>query len=245
MDPKGKIAVVTGASSGIGLAVCGLLTARGAKAALIARTQDELEAISRSLPGSFPLAADLSDERAARAAFKDVLAHYGRVDILVNNAGRSYAATVEDMDTEKLRTIFSLNVMTPVALMQEAAEAMVRGGVIVNISSGTVLREEPFPAMSAYVSSKHALTSLSRTAREELKSRNIIVSTVYPYLTATDFFKNEITDVLGPRAEEDPDLSGADSPEEVAETVLRAIITGAAELYQHGWMEPKRDDPPA
>lgn len=240
MDPKGKTAIVTGASSGIGLAIAKLLSSRGAQVAIMSRTQDELDAISKALPGSFPLAVDLSDERAAREAFKKALTHYGHIDILVNNAGRSYAAMIEDIDTAKLRSIFELNAFTPVALMQEAAKAMTRGGSIVNISSGTVLAEDPFPGMSVYVASKHALASFGKHAREELKKKGIAVSVVYPYLTATDFFKNTVTDELGAKMPEDPDLYDADSPEDVAKTVIRAIETGEAELYQHEWMKPKK-----
>ena len=115
------------------------------------------------------------------------------------------------------------------------------GGVIVNISSGTVFMQ-PFPNMSAYVASKRAIATFSLAGREELKKDNIIVSTVYPYVTATDFYKNTMnagTNTETPRGNDripPPDSAGT-----VAATILRAIESGEPEVFPHDWMKQWKD----
>jgi len=240
MNITGKIAVVTGASSGIGLATARLLTQKGARVALVAQTQSELDALAKDMPDSLPIAADLRQEKEVRNMIKKVLDHYdGKIDILVNNAGRNYASTVEKIETDKIREIFELNILTPVALMQEVTPIMRKegGGVIVNISSGTILMQ-PFPGMATYVASKHALATFSLVTREELKKDNIVVSVVYPYITATNFYKDTLnagtnTDIPQGNGKIPP----ADTPEHVANIILHAIESGEAEVYAHDWMK--------
>ncbi len=241
VDTNGKIAFVTGASSGIGLASAKLLSALGTSVAIVSRAPDELEAIARDLPGSFPIAADLTHEEEAIRAFDDALSHYGRIDILVNNAARPYASSISEMDTASVRKIFQLNALTPLALMREAAEAMrTKGGAIVNVSSAMVLMKETAPGMSAYIASKHALTAFSKAAREELSAWGIAVSTVYPYLTSPDFFKNYVPDALPPRPRP-PGQDETDQTENAAKAIVRAIATGEAELFEHDWMKIERN----
>ena len=111
-------------------------------------------------------------------------------------------------------------------------------GAIVNISSGTALLY--LPTMSAYSSSKRALVGFSLTAREELKHDHISVGVVYPYITLTDFERNTLKD--GARKEWRKEsganfkLADADTPEFVAEKILEAIETEAAEVFVHEWM---------
>jgi short-subunit dehydrogenase len=238
MNITGKIVIVTGASSGIGLAVARLLTQKGAKVALVAQTQSELDTLAQDMPKSLPIAADLRQEKEARNMIKKVVEYYGKIDILINNAGRNYTSTIEKIETDKIREIFELNILTPVALIQEVTPIMRTegGGIIVNISSGTILMQ-PFPGMATYVASKRALATFSLVAREELKKDNITVSVVYPYITATNFYKDTLnagtnTDI--PRG--NGKIPAADTSEYAAETVLRAIESGEAEVYAHDWM---------
>lgn len=95
MNVKGKVAIVTGTSSGIGFATAELLTKKGAMVMLVARSGKKLDGISKSLPGSDFFVADLSDPSQIKSAVKNTLKKFGRIDILINNAGRGYDATVE------------------------------------------------------------------------------------------------------------------------------------------------------
>jgi len=91
MDIKGKVAIVTGASSGIGLATTRILSSKGAKVALVARTKDKLEQLAAEMPDTFAIIADVSKVDDVKDAVKQAFEHFGRIDILVNNAGRGYA----------------------------------------------------------------------------------------------------------------------------------------------------------
>jgi short-subunit dehydrogenase len=126
-----------------------------------------------------------------------VHAHYGRIDGLVNNAGRGYAASVEEIDPALFDQIFRLNVLGPIVAMQAVIPPMRTqgGGCIVNINSGTAFMT--IPQYSVYSSSKRALLGFSLTARAELEKDNIVVSEVYPFLTATNFGRNRIGNPSG------------------------------------------------
>ena len=166
MDIKGKIAVVTGASYGIGAETARLLAKHGAKVALVARSKDKLEQLSKELPGSSVFPTDMSDKKAVRKMVVKVNEKFGGIDILINNAGRGYDSLVEFIDTAQYRKIFDLNVVGPLAAMQSVIPVMRKrgGGSIVNVSSGTVLMY--LPEMGGYSSTKRALGGITLTARE-------------------------------------------------------------------------------
>jgi NAD(P)-dependent dehydrogenase (short-subunit alcohol dehydrogenase family) len=238
VEVRDKIAIVTGASSGIGLATARLLTGKRAKVALVARSKDKLEDLSKELPGSVAIAADMTNEQAVRDMVEETVNHYGRLDILINNAGRGYDAPLEQIDTAKFRELFQLDVIGPLVAMQAAIPIMRNqgGGVIVNVSSGTSLMH--LPNMSAYASVKRALNAITLTAREELARDNIKVSVVYPYMTLTDFDKNMIdaADFVA-TPEEDNSFRPPDRPEHVAQRILETIRSGAPEVFAHDWMK--------
>jgi len=238
MNVKGKIAIVTGASSGIGLATAKLLTKSGAKVALVARSSDKLEKISHNLSGSLPVTCDMTDQVQIKEMIKKVIKHFGKVDILINNAGQGYDASLEQIDINKFRGLFELDVIGPLVAMQEVIPLMKKQkeGVIVNISSGTALMH--LPNMSAYSSLKRALVGISLTVREELKDDNISVSVIYPYITLTDFEKNTIREGKQNNFDEDrASLREFDTAEHVAEIILEGIKTGEAEIFAHTWMK--------
>src|SRR6202051_1482996 len=118
MQIKDRVFIVTGASSGIGLATAIALSDRGAKVALLARSTDALQQLAQKLPGSLPVTVDITQFERVREAIGTVHQHYGRVDGLVNNAGRSYAASVEEIDPTLFDEIFHLNVLGPIVAMQ-------------------------------------------------------------------------------------------------------------------------------
>ena len=119
MEIKNKVAIVTGASSGIGEATARLLTKKGAKVALIARSKEKLAKLSRELVGSFVVACDMADPEAIKKMVKKVVGHYKRINILVNSAGRGYDASIESTDINIFNKIFNLDLIGPFVAMQE------------------------------------------------------------------------------------------------------------------------------
>lgn len=229
MQIKGHVFIVTGASSGIGLSTAIALAGRGAKVALLARSADMLGKLAQQLPGSLPVTADMTRFEGVRRAVRAVHEHYGRIDGLINNAGRSYAASIEEIDPALFDEIFHLNVLGPIVAMQAVIPAMRSqgGGSIVNINSGTAFMT--IPRYSVYSASKRALLGFSLTARAELEKDRIVVSEIYPFITATNFGQNR----MGTPAGGGPSSNYAegDKPEFVAGLVLQAIEEGHAQYF--------------
>ena len=229
MQIHDRVFVVTGASSGIGLSTAIALSERGAKVALLARSTDALQKLAQRLPGSLAVTADMTQFDGVREAIRTVHGHFGRVDGLINNAGRSYAAAIEEIDPVLFDEIFHLNVLGPIVAMQ-AVIPLLRaqgGGSIVNINSGTAFMA--IPQYSVYSASKRALLGFSLTARVELEKDHIVVSEIYPYITATNFGKSRMGNPAGggPAAS----YADGDKPELVAGLVLQAIEEGQAQYF--------------
>jgi NAD(P)-dependent dehydrogenase (short-subunit alcohol dehydrogenase family) len=241
MEVRDKIVIVTGASSGIGLATARLLASKGAKVALVARSRQKLEDLSRELPGSVAIPADMTREEDIRGMVERTVDHYGGLDILINNAGRGYDAPLERIAPARYRELFELDVVGPLIAMQVAIPIMTRqgGGVIINVSSGTSLMH--LANMGAYSSVKRALNAITLTAREELAKDNIKVSVVYPYITLTEFDNNMIgaADFVETPGE-DNSFRPPDGPEHVAQRILEGIRSGEAEIFAHDWMKNLR-----
>ena len=234
MDIAEKIVLITGASGGIGLATARLLAQKGAKLALAARSAEKLERIVAELPNAFAIPTDMRHEDEVRRMIARTQEQYGRIDVLINNAGQGLHVSVEKVDLEQYRAVFELNVISVVAAMQDVIPIMRTqgGGVIINISSGTskIAPERLKQAtVGPYASTKYALNAISLIARQELAVDNIRVGLVYPGITATDFSANLAN---GPRTMQNrPGVMPADSAEYVAEKILEAIETEAAEVY--------------
>ena len=236
MQIKDRVFIVTGASSGIGLSTAAALADRGAKVALLARTKEALEKLSAQLSDSFPIVADMTDFKAVGQAVRAVHDHYGRIDGLVNNAGRSYAAPVEEIEPELFDEIFHLNVLGPIVAMQAVIPVMRSQGAgsIVNVNSGTAFMV--LPEYSVYSSSKRALLGFSLTARTELEKDRIIVSEIYPFITATKFGKNRMGNPAGGRPP--ANYATGDTPEFVAGLILQAIEEGHAQYFAKDRLRP-------
>jgi short-subunit dehydrogenase len=242
MDVKGKVVLVTGASTGIGLEAARLLARNGAVLALNARSKDKLDQLVKELPGSAAFPADMSDEPAVRSLIASVQAKFGRIDVLINNAGRGMHCALEAIAIEEYRNLLELNIVGPLVAMQAVVPIMRKqgGGTIVNISSGTTLMYAP--GLSGYSATKRALNGITLTARNELAKDKITVSLVYPYVTKSDFYKNMVT--AEPKSESaDEYVAGrppADTSEYVAELILAVIQSGDAEIFAHDWMNPAK-----
>ncbi|MFI5265144.1 MAG: SDR family NAD(P)-dependent oxidoreductase [Candidatus Levyibacteriota bacterium] len=241
MEVKDKVAIITGASSGIGEATARLLSKKGAKVVLVARSFEKLEKLSKTLPGSFVVVCDMTVPEQIKKMVEKVLKKYGQIDILVNNAGQGYDATIENININTFHNVFDLDVVGPLVAIQEVVPIMKKQkeGSIINISSGTALMA--LPNMAAYSSLKRAVAGISLTAREEFKKNNISVTVIYPYITETDFEKNTIRDGKQEWPEDGEGYTPppSDPPDYIAGKILDAIKSGASEVYAHDWMNPK------
>jgi short-subunit dehydrogenase len=236
MNVQDKVVIVTGASSGIGLATAKLLVKGGAKVALVSRSMELLEKLSAELPNSIAIRADMTKIPEIKRMVDQTHEHFGRVDILINNAGQGYDAPVEKTDIDIFHYIFDLDVVGPLVAMQQVIPIMRKqgGGAIINISSGTALMY--LPNNGAYSASKRALAGISLTAREELKGDNITVSVVYPYITLTEFEKNTIK-ASGDNREQGSSPFPGDTADYVAQKILDGIESAEAEIFAHDWMK--------
>ena len=227
MDLNGKVMIITGASSGIGEATARAAAGSGARLVLAARRRERLEALAEEIGGDvLVVPTDMRDLEQVRRLVEVAGEERGRVDILVNNAGQGLHVPVEKIAIEDLAAVFQLNVYGALIAMQAVIPLMRQagGGAIVNVSSGTTRMPAPIGA-AGYAASKAALNMLSRAAREELADDGIVVSTVYPFVTATEFH-DTLRAGAGPggRRGFEPD-----SAEKVAATILDLIRSGEPE----------------
>jgi short-subunit dehydrogenase len=238
MDIKDKTAIITGASSGIGLSTAKLLSKMGAKVALVSRSKEKLDKLSSEIPNSIAVQADMAKVFEVKRMVREVSDRFGKIDILVNNAGIGYDAFAEKIDLDTFHYIFDLDLVGPLVAMQQVIPIMRSqgGGTIVNISSAVALMT--LPNNAPYASIKRALAVMSLTAREELKNDKITVSVVYPYITLTNFERNTIRDVPMPESELEPHGPfPPDSADYAAQKIVEGIESGDAEIFAHDWLK--------
>ena len=128
MEIQNKVAIVTGASSGIGLATAKLLGSKGAKVALVSRNRSKLDELSKHLPNSLSVPADITKIEQIIAMVKKTESHFGKINILINNAGQGYDATIEEVDPSIFSYIFNLDVLGPVVAMQQVLPLLRKQG---------------------------------------------------------------------------------------------------------------------
>jgi NAD(P)-dependent dehydrogenase (short-subunit alcohol dehydrogenase family) len=181
-----KVVLVTGASSGIGMAAAEAFSVAGAKIAIAARRRDRLESLASRLGGAFVIEADLSETASAEKMVDLTVDHYGRIDILINNAASIIVVPAERVTPEDLLKAFRTNLLAPVAATKRAAEYMRKQGrgQVINVGSPGYMMGIPF--YSPYVCSKAALSAWTRTLQAEWEGTGIIVSEYFPGYIKTD-----------------------------------------------------------
>ena len=217
-EVEGKVAIVTGAASGIGRATAELLHARGAK--VVAEDIDAaVEDLARD--GLVPLVADVSADGSAEKAVALAVERFGRLDILVNNAGRIVFKPVAETSREDWERIMATNVTGAFLHSREAVKAMIpnRSGAIVNIAS--YASYFAFPTIAAYAASKGALAQLTRTLALEVAGQGIRVNAIGVGDVVTNILNDAFDDGPGFLAEhgQSAPIGRAAQPLEIAEIV--------------------------
>src|ERR1041384_2248733 len=195
MDLKGKFAVVTGGTKGIGRAIAKSLVDAGASVAITARNQDEItKAVSQINRRSRGMAKGYVCDVRDYNQVKSLFAELGAVDILINNAGVGIFAPVESMSVEDFRTVLETNVFGVFYCCHEAIPLMKQrgGGYIINISS--LAGANAHPQMAAYNASKFGLNGFSEALMQEVRHDGIKVSYIMPGSVNTEFGGDETSD---------------------------------------------------
>lgn len=246
MNLQGKRVLITGGSSGIGLAIARALLAKGAKVVITGRRPDVLAASVSELQASEVfvrgVAADVATIEGRAATLKQAIDALGGLDILVNNAGGVRAGRLENTSEADIAAMIEVDLVAPILLTRAALPALRVGGdaMVVNVASGIALIGAPFYA--TYAGVKAGLARFGEALRRELKGEGIHVLTAYPGGTDTPMMKSN-------RA--GPELGFSREPASaVADAIIEGIEAGVFEVIRGGETRAKmialnRDDPAA
>lgn len=214
----GKVAIVTGASRGIGRAIGVALAGESAAVVLAARSIPELQRtadqVAKAGGKATIVVTELTEEESIKNLVKVTGEKFGRLDILVNNAGVTHSAKLEETSTEDWERCLRVNARAPFILCREALGLLRKSQAAHIINIASVVGVKGYPLQSAYTSSKHALRGMTISLAEELKGTNIRVHLLCPGGVNTDMVDNVRPDI---RKE---DLIG---PDEIAELVLYLV----------------------
>ena len=184
---KNKVAVITGANSGIGLATAKLYLKEGAKVVLSGRRKEALEEVSKNLEGEFiTVVADVSKLEDNTRLIKEATNKYGNIDILFLNAGVAPVTPTTEVTETHYDEIFNINVKGPILATKEALPHINDGGTI--LFTNSIVHQKGFEGLSVYSASKGALRAYSRVLTSEVKSRGIRVNSIAPGPIATPLY---------------------------------------------------------
>jgi NADP-dependent 3-hydroxy acid dehydrogenase YdfG len=236
----GTVALVTGASSGIGEATALALAERGAAVAIVARRKDRLEQLAEKISGTaVVIEADVSDKEQAQAAVQQTVSELGRLDILINNAGVMLLGPVQDAPLEEWERMLDVNLAGLLYcahaalphLLSSAQDGPRRVADLVNISSvaGRVARS----GSGVYNLTKFGVGAFSESLRQEVTGRHVRVSLVEPGAVATELASHnrpEILETIGERFADIERLESEDIADSIAYIVTRAPRVAINEL---------------
>lgn len=194
-DLSGRVAVVTGASSGLGARFARVLDAAGARVVVTARRAERIEALAAELRDGSAVTADLAEPGAADVIVEAALSRFGRLDVLVNNAGAGTDRPAVDLPVEDFRRVLEVNLVAPFALAQAAARVMLRAGTgsIVNVASQFGLVGTS-AGLSAYSAAKGGLVNLTRHLAAEWSPEGVRVNALAPGYFATEMTQDVFED---------------------------------------------------
>ena len=247
-----KVAIITGASSGIGAALARLLASEGATVVLAARRVDKLHELLQSIRSSGGSAVahpcDVTVKTEVEHLIRQTHQDLKRIDILVNNAGRGHFASIEDTTDEMIQSMFKLNVYALWYAVRPALKIMKQQGSGHIMTIASMAGKLGYPYNSAYVAAKHAVVGFTLALRQELAETGIHASVICPAGVLTDWASvteggsmlpmfSESGPIIKAIARERgitlPQLEGVMPPETVAQKILACIYAPTAEVYTH------------
>jgi len=236
----GKVAVVTGASSGIGTATAEAMGAAGAKVVLVGRDEGRLRAAAERVPEHLVLPLDVTSDEAPAAVVARTLDAFGRLDVLVHSAALFEPIPFEEMPTESLDRQWRTNVRAPLLITQAALPHLAAGSSVVFVSS--IAGHVGFQSSTAYCATKGALELAARAIALELSPRGIRVNVVAPGNTKTPMNEElrTTTDYEAVCNAQTP-AGRFGEPEEIAAAILflaseaASYVHGASLLVDGGW----------
>lgn len=240
-----KVALITGASSGIGEATALLFAERGIKVALVARREEKLialaEKITRAGGKAAVYSANVGNEEEARSAAQWATDTFGSVDILINNAGIIRPGTIEQQDSQEWRDTFDINLLAPMYMSKALIPGMKKNqsGHIVNISSNAA-KIPGGQSQSSYAASKYAITAFSSSLRKEVADDGIRVTVIEPGTTETDVADSipdsRTREAMHNHIHKDTVMKASD----IAEAIYYAVSQPARVNISEIWITPTR-----
>ena len=193
-DYEGKTALVTGASSGIGLATAEELARWGAHVILVARREDRLEALAEKITAeggkATSMPCDITDEQGVKDLFAKLRDNTDSLYLLVNNAGRALSLPLQVTKLDDIRSVMELNVIAMLSVIKSTLRLLKKGSAVVNISS--VYGLQGAPVMSAYAASKAGVIALTRCLAREFAPRGIRVNAIAPGMVRTELLEESL-----------------------------------------------------
>jgi NAD(P)-dependent dehydrogenase (short-subunit alcohol dehydrogenase family) len=193
---EGRVALVTGASSGIGRAVAKAFAAEGAKLVVAARRAAALGSLAEEIgDAALAVPTDVTDEAAVAALFRQGIEHFGQIDILVNSAGAAAGAPPDELDFAKWRMVMAVNLDAVFLCSREALRHMKprKRGRIITI--GSISARMPRPNSAAYTASKFAVEGLTRSLALDARAHGIAVSVLHPGSTESEIWRGRQEEV--------------------------------------------------
>lgn len=237
-SPKGKIALVTGASSGIGAAIARALAREGMLVILLARRVERLEELAREIRNAGGavslLPADIAREKERIRVFDQIIAEYGHLDLLVNNAGMGYYGYAAEMLWETASQILAVNISAVVHLTLLFLPGMKERGSGQVINIGSIAGKLPNQGIAIYSGSKSFLDSFSTAVFRETKGSGVHVCTLRPGPVTTEFF--DTAQKISKGSRRTPGELFAISPERVARAVIGLVHRPRRWKYVPGYM---------
>jgi len=221
---QNKVAVITGANSGIGLATAKLFLENGAKVVLAGRRADALAEVTKELTGEFTtFVGDVSKDEDNIQLIKTATDVYGKIDILYLNAGIAPVVPTTDISAAHYNEVFDVNVKAPMLTVKEALPYINDGGSILFTSS--IVNQKGFEGLAVYSASKGALRSYTKVLTNEVKTRGIRVNTIAPGPIETPIYgkmglPGEVVEEMGKGFAQAVPLGRFGKAEEIATTAL-------------------------